>query len=122
MVFCASGYERLWGVSLRRACPHVHTDNVPFTHMCMQMASFCACSRGGSRSAVEMYGWSKTIARCPCTPPSTMETFGEKISAEACSGKEIAGLLRKMMMMMNMMTRNREIACERILMCQTGGR
>ena len=24
-----------------------------------------------------------------------METFGEKISAEACSGKEIAGLLRK---------------------------
>ena len=36
-----------------------------------------------------------------------METFGEKISAEACSGKEIAGLLKKMMMMMmkNMMTR-----------------
>ena len=26
-----------------------------------------------------------------------METFGKKISAEACSGKEIAGLLRKMM-------------------------
>ena len=38
-----------------------------------------------------------------------METFGEKISAEACSGKEIAGLLKKKMMMMmmmkNMMTR-----------------
>ena len=39
-----------------------------------------------------------------------MERFGEKNSAEACSGKEIAGLLRKimimmMMMMMNMMTR-----------------
>ena len=36
-----------------------------------------------------------------------METFGEKISAEACSGKEIAGLLKKMMMMMikNRMTR-----------------
>ena len=36
-----------------------------------------------------------------------METFGEKISAKACSGKEIAGLLRKMMMMMmlNRMTR-----------------
>ena len=27
-----------------------------------------------------------------------MEKFGEKISAEACSGKEIAGLLKKMMM------------------------
>ena len=31
------------------------------------------------------------------------ERFSEKISAEACSGKEIAGLLKKMMM-------NREIA------------
>ena len=30
-----------------------------------------------------------------------MERFGEKISAEACSGKEIAGLLKKMMMMKN---------------------
>ena len=39
-----------------------------------------------------------------CTPPSTVETFGEEISAEACSGKEIAGLLRKIRMM-NMMTR-----------------
>ena len=28
-----------------------------------------------------------------------METFGQKISAEACSGKEIAGLLKKMMLM-----------------------
>ena len=35
-----------------------------------------------------------------------METFGEKISAKACSGKEIAGLLKKkMIMMMNIMTR-----------------
>ena len=32
-----------------------------------------------------------------------METFGQKIIAEACSGKEIAGLLKKMMMMMMMM-------------------
>ena len=32
-----------------------------------------------------------------------METFGQKFSAEACSGKEIAGLLKKMMMMMMMM-------------------
>ena len=45
------------------------------------------------------------IAWCPCTPPSTVERFGEKISTEACSGKEIPGLLKKMMMMMkNMMT------------------
>ena len=32
------------------------------------------------------------IARYLCIPPSTVETFGEKISAKACSGKEIAGL------------------------------
>ena len=42
-----------------------------------------------------IYGERRTIAWCPCTPPSTMETFGEKISAEAYSGKEIAGLLKK---------------------------
>ena len=54
-----------------------------------------------------------------------MERFCEKISAKACSGKEIVGLLKTMMMMMmmkNMMTRNREIAYERILAWQTGGR
>ena len=32
-----------------------------------------------------------------------METFGEEISAEACSGKEIAGLLRKIMIMMKIL-------------------
>ena len=69
-----------------------------------------------------MYGWSATIAPCPCTPPSTVETFGEIISPSTSSGKEIAGLLRKMMMM-NMMTHeNREISVERIRACQTGGR
>ena len=64
----------------------------------------------------------KRIASRPCTPPSTLEMFGEKINASPGSSKEIAGLLRKMMMMMNMMTRNCEIACERILAWQTGGR
>ena len=56
----------------------------------------------------------KTIASRPCTPPSTLEMFGEKIIASAGSSKEIAGLLMMMMMMimmmmmMNMMTRNCE--------------
>ena len=40
------------------------------------------------------------IAWCPCTPHLTMERFSEKISAEACSDKEIADLLKKMMIMM----------------------
>ena len=50
----------------------------------------------------------KKIASRPCTPPSTLEMFGEKISASPGSGKEIAGLLMMMMMimmMMNMITR-----------------
>ena len=42
----------------------------------------------------------KTIASRPCTPPSTLEMFGEKINASPGSSKEIAGLLRKIMMMM----------------------
>ena len=44
---------------------------------------------------IGIYGERKTIPWCPCTPPLTMETFGERISAEVCSGKEIAGLLKK---------------------------
>ena len=69
------------------------------------MASFSVSPWRAPRSTIGIYGERKTIAWCPCIPPSTVERFGEKISAEACSGKEIAGLLKKMMMMMNMMTR-----------------
>ena len=86
---------------------HAHTRTAgqrPLQYTCMQMASVGVSSRGGPRSTVEMYSWSKMMARCPCTPPSTVETFGEKISASTGSGKEIAGLLKKtkLMMMMNM--------------------
>ena len=49
--------------------------------------------------------------------------FGEKISASPESSKEIAGLLRKMMMMMMHDDEDdTEIAYERILAWQTGGR
>ena len=54
-------------------------------------------------STVVMHREPKTIASRPCTPPSTLEMFGEKISASPGSSKEIAGLLRKMMMIMMMM-------------------
>ena len=109
---CSTNFS-LWGKASSKMChgaggctprpcidahAHVRTHGQRPFYTCMQMASFCACSRGGPRSAVEMYGWSKTIARCPCTPPSTLETLGEKSSAEACSGKEIAGLSKMMMM------------------------
>ena len=63
------------------ACVHAHV-----------MASFSVCPRRAPRSTVGIYGERKTIAWCPCTPPSTM-AFGEIISAEVCCGKEIAGLL-----------------------------
>ena len=95
--------------SLRRAHvdfmhAHAHAENLP-VHA--HVNGVVCVSRGRApRSTIGMYGERKTNARCPCTPPSTVETFGEEISAEACSGKEIAGLLRKIMMMMrNMMTR-----------------
>ena len=84
------------------------------------MASFSVCPRRAPRSTVGIYGERKTIAWYPCTSPSTLEMFGEKISASPGSSKEIAGLLRKMIMMMMKMTR--EIAYERILAWQTGGR
>ena len=45
-----------------------------------------------------------------------MKTFGEKISAEACSGKEIAGLLNKKKMTTTTTTTTT------ILAWQTGGR
>ena len=48
----------------------------------------------------EIFADRKTIAWCPCTPLSTVEIFGEKISTEACSDKEIVGLMMMMMMMM----------------------
>ena len=38
-----------------------------------------------------MNGKRISVARCPCTPPLTLETFSEEISAKACSGKEIVG-------------------------------
>ena len=43
-----------------------------------------------------------------------METFGEKISAEACSGKEIEGLLRKMRRRMMMNNDNTKIVKSRV--------
>ena len=51
------------------------------------MASFSVSRGRAPRSTIGMYGERKTNARCPCTPPSTVETFGEEISAEACCGK-----------------------------------
>ena len=81
---------------------HLHAENL-HVHTRKWRRSVSA-----PRSTIEMYGERKTNARFPFTPQSTVETLGEEISAEACSGKEIAGLLRKIMimiiMMMNMMS------------------
>ena len=77
-------------------CTRMRTRTTPpFTHVyCTRMLWRLSVS-APPRSTVGIYGERKTIAWCPCTPPSTVETFGKTISAEACSGKEIAGLLRK---------------------------
>ena len=57
-----------------------------------------------------------------CTPPSTLDTFGEKSRALSASVNEIAGLLKKKKKMKNMMTRNREKACDQFLARPTGSR
>ena len=44
------------------------------------------------------------IARCPCTPQGPMEARSENINALSGPSKEIAGLKKKMMKMMKMMT------------------
>ena len=80
---------------------HAHADNL---HVHAHVNGVVQCQPWKSpRSTIGMYGERITNAPCPCPPSSTVETFGEEISAEACSGKEIAGLLRKMIMMMMMM-------------------
>ena len=96
--------------SLRRAHvdmhAHAHAENL-HVHAHVNGVVQCQPWKSPTIYHIGMYGERKMNARCPCTLPSTVETFGEEISAEACSGKEIAGLLRKIMimMMMNMMTR-----------------
>ena len=84
---------------VRPRCARIHVmhahDNAPFKLYIHEMASFGICSRGGPRSTVDMYGWSKMIVRCPCTPTSILDTFGEKISASTGSSNKISGLLKE---------------------------
>ena len=72
------------------------------------MASCSASFPGAPPSTIPMCWETKPIVWYPCTPSSTLKTFGETICASTGCGKEIAGLLKKkkkmMMMMMNMMT------------------
>ena len=51
--------------------------------------------------SVEMWSQKETIAWGPCTPPPTLETFGKEISLSTRSSIEIAGLLKKKLMMNN---------------------
>ena len=79
---------------------HAHADNAPLLRTCNARVCYGVVQ---CLPAVGIYGERKTIAWCPCTSPSTLEMFCEKISASPGSSKEIAGLLRKMMMIMMMM-------------------
>ena len=64
---------------------HAHAENLHDVHA--HVNGVVQCQRS-PRSTIGMYGERKTNARYPCTPQSTVETFGEEISAEVCSGKE----------------------------------
>ena len=52
-------------------------------------------TREGKAKCRLTYSIYKTNAGCPCTPPSSVETFSGKISASIGSSKEIAGLKKK---------------------------
>ena len=85
------------------------------------MASFSRLCCGGVRSYGEVYSRRKAIARCPCTPSLTVETFGWNIYASYCSSIEIAGLKKKKKKKNMMMTEIVKIGQDRILARGTGG-
>ena len=78
------------------------------------MASFSVSRGRAPLSTIGMYGERKTNARCPCTPPSTVETFGEGDSGFTEEDDDDDEEYDD--------TKIVKIACERILAWQTGGR
>ena len=83
----------------------------PLLHMLswQQMASFTVYLESYQRSTEGMRNKKEKNAWRLCTPPPTLEAFSTKVSASTNSYFERVGLLKKTK---NMMTRNREIACE----------
>ena len=84
----------------------VHADNAPLLRTC----NACACYGVVQCLPVKSPAiYRKNLRREKNDRLVSVHTFidygdvWEKISAEACSGKEIAGLLRKIMIMMMMM-------------------
>ena len=60
-----------------------------------EMALFSVCHGKAQRSTVGAGDKKETIAGCPCTPLWNLETFSETICGSSGSGKEIAGLKKK---------------------------
>ena len=76
MMFCAdSPRAHSTHAHAHTATPPRRIPRVRVVDTCTQMA---ICSHGGPRSTVDMYSCSKTIARCPCTPPSTLRRVVNK--------------------------------------------
>ena len=74
------------------------------------MASFSVYRAEFRDGSVEMWSQKETIAWGPCTPPPTLETFSKKIGLSTRSSIEIAGLLKKKLMII-MMAEIRETPC-----------
>ena len=85
------------------------------------MASFSVYRAEFHDGTAEMWSQKETIAWGPCTPPPTLETFSKKFSLSTHSSIEIAGLLKKKLMM-NMITEIRETPCRWILARKPEGR
>ena len=65
------------------------------------MASFSVYRAEFRDGSAEMWSQKETIASGPCTPLPTLEMFSKKISSSTRSSIEIAGLLKKKLMMNN---------------------
>ena len=74
------------------------------------MASFSVYRVEFRNGSVEMWSQKETIAWGPCTLPPTLDTFSKNISPSTRSSIEVAGLLKKKLMM-NIMTEIRETPC-----------
>ena len=77
------------------------------------MASFSVYREELRDGSVETWSRKETIAWGPCTSPPTLETFSKNIGASTRSSIEIAGLLKKKMMMRKMKKKMTEIVKSR---------
>ena len=88
--------------SASRASAYAHAQITGLRHVVSSSSKWASCSAslsGAPPSTIPMCWETKRIAWYPCTPSSTFKTFGSKLALRLSRPNEMAGLLKKMMMM-----------------------